>query len=405
MLQSLMATGHPIHLALVDAYLGGAVRAAPGTALGGDSRAVIAGLAGPLTWLYECGVDSATLLNLVPLPSHPLFEGSWRYLIVPPHQPHRWLHCASTTPRPPGARDRPDRPATEGWNQAFTTVPELTALRRHLADGPAPAPIDVRTRESSPQHPVAPISAELLAALRAFAFGRAARAPMVFERAIQDLGRAIAGLISESAPPSEPELLSLVSEATIEAVYADIEPDRASIRETDRLLQSIDNLARTIPLFFNPVRRLDAQRRRWRTVRAQPTELPPSTVHALADVPGLTRDGGRAAGTVTAWEGLSIDASCVPESDGNLTLALLPRPGHSPRRDVTRMGAAAWLTLEGLLGTTLSERQSEPITLRLVGPDRATELAIGWSLVLPRNRRVFAAWLGSDGRVVIRLRP
>ena len=44
-----------------------------------------------------------------------------------------------------------------------------------------------------------------------------------------------------------------------------------------------------------------------------------------------------------------------------------------------------------------------PLLSRRGWSDRRAELSIGRSLVLPRNRRVFAAWLGSDGRVLIRL--
>ena len=101
--------------------------------------------------------------------------------------------------------------------------------------------------------------------------------------------------------------------------------------------------------------------------------------------------------------GSLITVSLTADVDGGHTVTMLGARRDHLGSTVSGMEDAAWATLEALIGTPIKERRSEPIALRLVGPTRAAELAIGRSLVLPRNRRVFAAWLGSDGRVVIRL--
>ena len=96
----------------------------------------------------------------------------------------------------------------------------------------------------------------------------------------------------------------------------------------------------------------------------------------------------------------------APEADGGATLALLPPVDEEPIPNlVGRMEAAARAVLPGLMGVPFAEERKVVIEHRLVGPERTTTLLVGWSLVLPRNRRVFAAWLGSDGRVMIRLFP
>jgi hypothetical protein len=54
----------------------------------------------------------------------------------------------------------------------------------------------------------------------------------------------------------------------------------------------------------------------------------------------------------------------------------------------------------------LPEQRTEPIALRLAAEDgRSTALNIGASVVIGRNQTVFAAWVGSDGRVMVRLLP
>ena len=59
----------------------------------------------------------------------------------------------------------------------------------------------------------------------------------------------------------------------------------------------------------------------------------------------------------------------------------------------------------GLIGRPLAERRTEPFALRMTGPDRSTTLDVGESIVIVRNPTIFAAWVGSDGRVMLRLLP
>ena len=105
-------------------------------------------------------------------------------------------------------------------------------------------------------------------------------------------------------------------------------------------------------------------------------------------------------------DGLTLGVALAPEADGGATLALLPPVEAEPIPNlVGRMEAAARAVLRGLMGVPFAEERKEAIEHRLIGPERTTTLLVGWSLVLTRNRRVFAAWLGSDGRVLIRLFP
>ena len=109
---------------------------------------------------------------------------------------------------------------------------------------------------------------------------------------------------------------------------------------------------------------------------------------------------------VMHYDGLVVDVAVAPEADGGATLSLLPPVEEEPTPElVGRMEAAAREVLALLMGVPFAEERKEEIAHRLVGPERTTTLLVGWSLVLPRNRRVFAAWLGSDGRVMIRLFP
>jgi hypothetical protein len=62
----------------------------------------------------------------------------------------------------------------------------------------------------------------------------------------------------------------------------------------------------------------------------------------------------------------------------------------------------AWGRIEAWLGVPIEERRKEPLAVRIIGRTRTTSLLVGWSLVLPRNQKLFAAWLGSDGRLELR---
>jgi hypothetical protein len=94
------------------------------------------------------------------------------------------------------------------------------------------------------------------------------------------------------------------------------------------------------------------------------------------------------------------------ERDGYRTRCLLPPPETDPNAVFETMRTRAWAEIERLIGRPLPEHRTEPIELRLVGEDgHTTTLEIGASVVIGRNQTVFAAWVGSDGRVMIRLFP
>jgi hypothetical protein len=112
--------------------------------------------------------------------------------------------------------------------------------------------------------------------------------------------------------------------------------------------------------------------------------------------------------TVTAiqWRGLTLDVALEPDLDGYQTLCLLPPPEVDPASLFEPMREATWETIEALIGRPLAERRTEPIALRLVADDgRSATLDVGASVVIVRNQTVFTAWVGSDGRVMLKLFP
>lgn len=103
---------------------------------------------------------------------------------------------------------------------------------------------------------------------------------------------------------------------------------------------------------------------------------------------------------------LGADSMLTSEPDGYQTLHLLPPADVDDASLFENMRARAWSDIERLIGRPLPEHRTEPIELRLIGQDgRTTTLDIGASVVIGRNQTVFAAWVGSDGRVMIRLFP
>ena len=106
------------------------------------------------------------------------------------------------------------------------------------------------------------------------------------------------------------------------------------------------------------------------------------------------------------WRDMTIESVHMPDPDGYQTLCLLAPAAVGPVDLPETMRDLAWETIEGLLGRPLPERRTEPIALRLVGEDGcSTTLDIGESMVIVRNQTIFAAWVGSDGRVMLKLFP
>ncbi len=349
-LSSLCRLGHPVHLALVDAFLAGGVPMPRGVSLGEDSQAIVAALTGPLVLLYQLagsGAVQATLADLLLLPPPRDAPGRARFLFLASAARHLWLTCtaeraAETTPEPGRCRVVTTLPASSG-------SPALGAAT--AADGPLLllAHSAGRTRPTTDTG-----GAPLAAALRSLGWGRAGAAPRVIERAVENLRRVVEAARTTHGT-NDALLCSLLEDAIAEA-----------------------EAYRSVPV---------------RTI--QPDQLGPALRTHLAK--------DRVMASTITRDGLTIDVAASLNAAGGATLALLPRRLTTRDWVFARMAATAWATLESLIGQPLTERRSEAIALRLTGPERSAELLIGWSLVLPRNRQVFAAWLGSDGRLVIRL--
>jgi hypothetical protein len=141
-------------------------------------------------------------------------------------------------------------------------------------------------------------------------------------------------------------------------------------------------------------------------VPAGPAQVARLRVESLARWAGASLSGEQASSLAPAAVSRSLAVSLTPEPDGYQTLCLLPPADADPAAVFELMRDLAWETIEGLIGRQLPERRTEPIALRLVAADgRATTLDIGASVVIGRNQTVFAAWVGSDGRVMVRLLP
>ena len=104
--------------------------------------------------------------------------------------------------------------------------------------------------------------------------------------------------------------------------------------------------------------------------------------------------------------GRHVTASLRLDWDSYQSLCLLPPADADPTTQVEPMRDVAWETLEGLIGRPLPEHRTEPIALRLLADDgRTTTLDVGASVVLGRNQTAFTCWVGSDGRVMLKLFP
>ncbi len=144
------------------------------------------------------------------------------------------------------------------------------------------------------------------------------------------------------------------------------------------------------------------------TVLGHPLPLPPALagLSALGSWLADSFDKRRSGDTAVTWGDVRVGVHLTPEPDGYQTLCLLPPADADPAGLFETMRNLAWETIEGLIGRPLPERRTEPIDLRLVAKDgRAVTLEIGASVVIGRNQTVFAAWVGSDGRVMLKLFP
>ncbi|MCC7372151.1 MAG: hypothetical protein IT306_27295 [Chloroflexi bacterium] len=359
-LAALAHVGHPAHLAVIDAYLKGQMRVSPGVSIGEDSRVVASALAGPLVAAHELAIRQLGLADLILLPpaATPAHDGltrgpdSPRFLLRAPDAPDHW-HWVRTAERfeTPGCLGTP-RPGTGSrWHDLVLELPPRPPVSEvRVLTGGLPA---IQAELRSPTSTAAP-PADLVAALRRVALDR-------FARDSADIGDAVT--------------------AAIRALMAEGRPS-------------------------GPLAADDLQRERaaWRTSHASLGSLNlPALAKLLPDV-CASRTAARA--TLSAGE-VTRTLVLTPDLDGYQTLCLLPcHQPESPIPTFEQVRQATWDTLEAIVGRPLAEYRTEPISLRLVAADgRTTTLDVGVSVVIVRNQTVFTGWIGSDGRVMLKLFP
>jgi hypothetical protein len=141
-------------------------------------------------------------------------------------------------------------------------------------------------------------------------------------------------------------------------------------------------------------------------VRTTGTACQVSTVSDLVLALSAALAEQTSTGATLSANGLDIDASRVPDLDGYHTIYLLPPPTANLATIEATMRDLTWDVIEALIGRPLPERRTEPIAISLHAEDgRSTTLDIGASIVIGRNQVVFTAWVGSDGRAMLRLFP
>ena len=354
--------GHAAHLALLDAYLKGQMRLTPSTGIGEDAGIVLSSLAAPLVAAHELRLDRLSLADLVLLPRSLTADDddrrssddgpvrgpdSPRFVLRSPRG-HVWVQAAEWF-EIAGCAGTPQPGVTSPWYDAIVSLPRRPSTHDWFGGDLSLPPIEVELREATSPRPP---SDALVTSLRALAHARWARAAAPLRRSAADALRAVDG--EQHDPP------------------------RGLAQEIGHELRAVRGSA--------DVRRFGA----------------------LSDVlPALSEDTGAPLEATVSWRGLRrIDLTRLPDLDGHQTLCLLPPADADPTTLFETMRDLTWETIEGLIGRPLPERRTEPVRLRLVERDgRTTTLDVGASVVIGRNQMVFAAWVGSDGRVMIRLLP
>jgi hypothetical protein len=246
-----------------------------------------------------------------------------------------------------GCSGTPQPGVTSPWYDAIVSLPRRPSTDDWFGGDLSLPPIEAELREATSPH--APSDA-LVASLRALAHARWARAATPLRRAAAEVLRAI-----DSEQHDPPRGLSQEIGHELHAV------------RTTTASRRIDALSNLLPALSAGVKRAEAT-------------LP--------------------------WRGRTTDVSLVHDLDGHQTVCLLPPAESDPSSVFETMRDLAWETIEGLIGRPLPERRTEPIALRLVAEEgRTTTLDVGASVVIGRNQVVFAAWVGSDGRVLLKLFP
>jgi hypothetical protein len=337
------------------------MRLTPSTGIGEDAGIVLSSLAAPLVAAHELRMDRLTLADLVLLPRSLTADDddrrssddgpvrgsdSPRFILRSPRG-QVWVQTAEWFEQA-GCAGTPHPGVTSPWYDAIVSLPRRPGTDDWFGGDLSLPPIESELREATSPH--APSDA-LVASLRALAHARWSRAATSLRRAAAETLRAI---------DSEQH-----------------DPPRGLSQEIGHELHAVRTMT--------PARRLDM----------------------LSDLlPVLSTGVGEPTEATVSWRDLRVDVSLVPDLDGYRTLCLLPPAVADPSRLFETMRDLTWETVEGLIGRPLPERRTEPIALRLVGSDgRTTTLDIGASVVIGRNQVVFAAWVGSDGRVMLKLLP
>jgi hypothetical protein len=345
-LAALSHLGHPAHLALIDAYLKGQVRLTPTATIGEDSQLVASSLAVPLLAAHELGVERLSLadLHLLPREEHPARQAD-----------------RSADGHPTFTADSPRllMRVFDCWYwvrgaERFEGAGCLGSSRVGLGDP------WVRVVAALPD------GAEIESSVQA--------------------GRWPAPILAEVRAPSADDTVSASSFIVRERAMALARWAGATVQETQ--------LAGAA---FGPA----AGR-----IRSMRTARPAQRFDDF--VSGLTGpvEARRPLQTSLVWHGLEVEVMLRPDFDGYQTLCLLPPADADPSALFETMGDLTWSTVEGLIGRPLPERRTERIALRLIVEDgRSTTLDVGASVVIGRNQTVFTAWVGSDGRVMLKLFP
>ncbi len=386
-LAALSHVGHPAHLAVLDAYVKGQVRQTASTSIGEDSRLVLSSLAAPLVAAHDLGIERLTLADLIllprataPDPDEPPEGSGWtvrgpdsaRFLL---RSPSGWVWVrAAERFEPAGCLGTPRPGVGSPWHDVFVQAGEH----------PPADPVAVEVREPTEQ---ADTSAELVSALATLGLARFARAPaeqpsppdppsrkrerggsIATDRASRSTAQLDRGIRAEIAGVATPALVPVFAAQTDNS--SDSSPSPASGRGGWGVRDLGPALAESI-------------------AARMPTEL------------------------AASWRGRELHVSLAPDLDGYQTLCLLP-PARDPA-SITKadpssvfemMRDAAWAAIESLIGRPHAEYRTEPIALRLVAYDgRTTTLDAGVSIVIVRNQTVFTGWVGSDGRVMLKLFP
>jgi hypothetical protein len=397
-------TGHPLHIALLDAYIRGEVPVEPLDGLGLDTRVVASRLIGPLVLAHASAAERVTLDQHAWLPWELTVQSEGRSVGL------LWQGgpelVAATTTRPLGI---PPRRSVLGDEPRIEVNVELASsssnpgpiLARRTLHRASLADLVGRRTQGYEALATTGIPTSAASALRRLALGCACRHPLVEAGAAHELARALRMEPNALAHPH-----SALRTALLSALVAVTRRAASLPKSVWPLWRRVAMEAATMGLeaasILEGFRKFEAAGNpNDRFVAVDAMALSELVEHA-----GVALHGSRQLVGSACIDGRLLHVAMAPEADGGATLALLPPVEDAPIPDlVERMESAARAVLPGLMDLPFAEHRKEVIEHRLIGPEHTTTLLVGWSLVLPRNRRVFAAWLGSDGRVLIRLFP